>query len=738
MKIQVKILIAVLSVVILSISIVSFISIQLSINTLLERSTENAIQKGYNFANEINSNIVTYERIIQNLAVSSDIAIDIGDLLIKEQQIYPEFKELYYTNRKGNILEVTPYKSEAFEFPFTEKEYWKSTLGKSNYITKHWKELFKKWGDMYKIHSIAKLTNTSEVNSDFGYPAIVITTPVFKFYGQDTRPDVLGFISAVMPIKELFRRYWENIDKDGDKQLIIIDSKGNIIFHEDVNNLGKKLSDLDDSDILTKIETHMINQDSGIAFFSLNNTNAFLSFAPIAKEKWSIGVGGSTHIFMKDIRRIILFIIIATIISIISTFAIIFVITNKVTQPILKLNKISDSLKDGDLTQEITLQSKDEVGQLGKAFNEFIASLNTMIKHIKEVTRLTKEISSDLASSSETSATTVEEMTSTFEHVKNKTEILDKEINLSKNATKDVAGFVSDVIKLITNQANAITESSASIISMSTTIQQIASTSEEKLEVVNEFSKNASNGEVEMEKTTETILRVVDSANIMVDMIEIINNIAKKTNLLAMNASIEAAHAGSAGKGFAVVAGEIRKLAEDSSKNAKEISNSLKELVEEIHSSEESVVKTGKIFHSIVKSIKDVSLSMIDMKETLEEISLSSRGVTRSLEHIIEMTEDVKSSSDNLYDRISEINSSMDSVSSISDDVKQGMEESISGISDFNNTIENIAESGRQNNEKTSELEKLISIFKIKGENDEISPKMLDSNSSEGREHSKE
>ncbi len=420
----------------------------------------------------------------------------------------------------------------------------------------------------------------------------------------------------------------------------------------------------------------------------------------------------TTSMNTKLLRASIYYLVV-TILSIVIVIIVITLITKKITKPIIKLQEISDSLKQGDLTNKVNICSNDEIGVLSNYFNEFITNLNSTMKEIKDSTNTAKSISMKLSLTSNQSASSLEEMRSNIENIKDKTIVLDNELDSSNKSTKDVKKFISNVVELISTQVVAVNQSSQSLQSMYDSIQNVTNLSEEKLKIAQKLEDTASKGQNEMKEAMSTITKVAESADLIMEMIEVINGIAKKTNLLAMNASIEAAHAGHSGKGFAVVATEIRKLAEDTAKNSKEISDSLKEVIDYIHISEETTDKTGNLFAGMVNEIKEVAHSIAEIKNDMNELSAGSNQVRETLNKLVNLTENVQSSSDEMDNRISKITESTQNINDISSDVKQGMEEINTGINELYSMIQKVSDAGLENAESVKKIEILLERFKV-------------------------
>ncbi len=395
-----------------------------------------------------------------------------------------------------------------------------------------------------------------------------------------------------------------------------------------------------------------------------------------------------------------------------------FLVVRLVLRPIGGYVRAFEQSAGGDLTVRASVGARDEIGRVADYFNDFIGTLESMVRRVKSESDGVGAISQDLAASSEETAASLHEIRVNTEHMKDKIVRLDGEISESASSARDLRDYIGRLAELIVNQAAAITQSSASIEQMGASINNIAKTAEEKLRISTELEATAQGGQTEMEETERVIKKVAQSAGVILEMIEIIQGIASKTNLLAMNAAIEAAHAGEYGKGFAVVADEIRNLAESSAESAAQITHSLGEVTGYIKVSEASTERTGTAFSQIVDKVKDVADSMAEMKNTTHELSLGAREVLEALGTLVSTTEEVKGSSREMNDRVAAISDAMGRMSDYSSETKNGMEEITIGIDEIYKAAEAISRAGTENSESVRRLRELVARFKVAEEAD--------------------
>jgi len=382
-----------------------------------------------------------------------------------------------------------------------------------------------------------------------------------------------------------------------------------------------------------------------------------------------------------------------------------------IVKDILRFKETFNYGSQGDLTKTVTINASDELGSLANSYNSFIDNIKSIIQTLRTVSVSNKNLGTELSFSTQTVATSTEEIAAMMTSIEMKNNQLNDEIIKSNATVNEVKKYISTVNNQISDQTAAVTESSASIEEMVANIQNISRIAQDRISLIKNLTDTATHGEQDMEETLSAIVEISKSAGAILEMIAVINNVASQTDLLAMNAAIEAAHAGDAGKGFAVVADEIRKLAETTAGNAKMISKSLNDVISKIQSTTEITNRTGETIRQMTTSIGDVSSSMTEIINGMNELSIGSNQILQALHNQVSITENLRDSSKEMFSRTDNIEKSMQNVTELSSTNVHSIKDMTSGVHEIMNSMIRITDMGTENASNTTKLEVEVNKF---------------------------
>ncbi|OQY40259.1 MAG: hypothetical protein B6229_02135 [Spirochaetaceae bacterium 4572_7] len=300
---------------------------------------------------------------------------------------------------------------------------------------------------------------------------------------------------------------------------------------------------------------------------------------------------------------------------------------------------------EGDLTLNIDVQSRDEVGLVAESFNSFVQKLRMIIANIKNISEKSIEVKNSLNDSAEETSSALVEINSNVDSIKNQIGKLDKFVLQTSSGVSSITSGLTSLNGLIVEQSTAVEESSAAVNQMVASLDNVAKITDLKKESTNSLVKTVKAGGDKLQDTTAIVEEIYGSIGHVAEMVEIINGIVSQTNLLAMNAAIEAAHAGDAGKGFAVVADEIRKLAETSGGNSQEIASVLTNMMDRIKDASNSAKETQLSFKEIDIEVKSVSSAFSEISTSTEELSSGGQEILTAMNLLNDVSSQVRDQS---------------------------------------------------------------------------------------------
>ena len=287
--------------------------------------------------------------------------------------------------------------------------------------------------------------------------------------------------------------------------------------------------------------------------------------------------------------------------------------------------------KDKDLTHRIYISSVDELATISRYVNDFSDMITDHLRETGEVYSILDDNQKELAGRVDESASAMSEVSNLLEKTIASIASVDQIVKKNRVTGKSLAENVSNTVRQVEMQTGSVAESSAAVEQMIASISEVAKRTENVKSNTDELVQSFKEGEERVNSTISSISGVAELSESLMSINNLISGIAARTNLLAMNAAIEAAHAGDAGKGFSVVADEIRKLAENTASHTKSSGENLRRILEEIQVSLQDAQSTGSAFKQMKEGVLKIQDETFSISESMVEHDKANRAVLSQL-----------------------------------------------------------------------------------------------------------
>lgn len=378
----------------------------------------------------------------------------------------------------------------------------------------------------------------------------------------------------------------------------------------------------------------------------------------------------------------------------------------------LEIQEITRKISEGNLT--LDFEKKNMTGAYA-SMKEMSGKLTSIIGQIKQRTLGLEDVGTELSTSAEESSAALsmisENLGAMGDRIREQKGSVDE-------ATSAISGVTENIVSLnrsIEDQASQVVESSSAIEEMVSSIESVSENMEKVTRSTGELNEASLNGLEKITRSNELINDVAEESRKLMETNQLINNIASQTNLLAMNAAIEAAHAGEAGRGFSVVADEIRKLAESTtmqSHEVKDMLNSIQRLIEEIVASSENTTESFGLIQDKVKLVRDRS---DEISFALAEQSSGGKQVLEALTSMTRITETVRTGAGDINRSSAKILDEMMSLKKISEDSTMRIDELVQGANEIRQAVESVTSTSIANKEMVNGITGAMSFFATEG-----------------------
>jgi methyl-accepting chemotaxis protein len=516
---------------------------------------------------------------------------------------------------------------------------------------------------------------------------------------QATLKEIKGNIEKMDASFEEFKKYAKAANGMGDEQVKEIEST----FQGGVGTLPF-------------IATMILNDPEGaantLANQSQNFTNVVAAFTKItessrafAKQEYESATAFSYASLAVLAVVEVGFIVFALIVILITARAI--------AKPVVTLKSAIEKVRVGDLTGRIESGSSDEIGQIADGVNALLDSLNEFLGGAKHRVEDLKQKSFTLASNMEQTSSAVIQINSNIESTKGQLEEQTHAVAETASAIEELTRNIESLSTEVDSQSRILEQSSASVEEMIASIDSVTVGAQRADESTTELVQLSEESRSKLDLMSKSVGEIGKASENLIAATKIINDIAAKTNLLAMNAAIEAAHAGDAGSGFAVVADEIRVLAERSSQQSKQIGADLHSVQGAIGSIAEVSGQVVKSFSQILGKVDTVGGIVRQVRESMKEQSAGGsqvlsgiKGLRDITESVLRGAEEMKAGNGAILAQIGTLKNANAMVNANNDEIRQGTRE-------INESVVAVAEMTNSNKDLISELETEMAQFTV-------------------------
>jgi methyl-accepting chemotaxis protein len=413
--------------------------------------------------------------------------------------------------------------------------------------------------------------------------------------------------------------------------------------------------------------------------------------------------------------RILRLILVVVGLTIAGALLVLFFVTRAVTRPLVAT---ADNLKqiavgDGDLSLRMPETRSDEIGRLARHFNNFVANLSGIVASIQGAMVQLEENARQLDSATDETRESAASINTLVGNVAGQIREQDESISQSSASIEEITGNISSLERVIGHLSGSIDDSAASVEEMAANISSITRSLEQVDDYIGRLVSSSDHGRETIQLVTDRINEVVEQSEHLQQANQLIATVSAQTNLLAMNAAIEAAHAGEYGRGFAVVAEEIRNLAENSAAQSKIISGELKKTRDYIENAVAASKDADSAFGSVREMVRTVNDLEAGVRDALREQERAGESVMQNLHQMREMGGSVTGGISEISTGSGTILTEMSKLVEISRSVTGMMEEMAAGSHAIETAMAAIAEQSRHNSELVETVRREAGRFTV-------------------------
>ena len=544
---------------------------------------------------------------------------------------------------------------------------------------------------------------------------------IFSYPLYDNNHTLIGIISADIDGSWFYDNIKDiKIGKTGN--CYILGPTGTTIADEDIQLIGNLVNTSKEAENNPELAScgefekqAVAAMEPSIGFYEYKGVHKIAAFAKMRSAHWTVIVCAPSEEFMGTVNILRRSLYIIGIVILLSALVIVYLVAQTMIKPIQTAVSALQNIAqgEGDLTVRLPLIGNDEITDMSGYFNETIAKIAASIRQVGVDSNVMEEIGNELASHMMETASAVHQISANIDSVKQQTLIQATSVDEAVTTIEEIVRTIEQLNSSIETQAASVTRSSSAIEQMTVHISSVTQRLEKNSAIMKDAHEQTINGKSGAHMANEIVAQIAERSGSLLEASLVIQNIASQTNLLAMNAAIEAAHAGEAGKGFAVVADEIRKLAEESNVQGKQIGEVIKEslhIIEKITIAGNGAEKT---FEKVYQSVSALSEQETDILASMKEQEQANCQILEAVRSINAVTTEVQAGSKEMLKGGERIAEEMCKLDKLAHSITMSMNEMASGAVQINNAVQEVNEITQKNKQSIQNLADEVGKFKI-------------------------